>query len=126
MNFTPLGNRLLTERVDLEQISAGGLILGTLDEDMQNDTCFAKVIEVGNGKYYPDTGWIAPTSKPGDIVVYKVNAGLKFKHGQYLYELIDESNVLMIVSGSDVIPVAVGTYEKSKSDILGKGVQFLG
>lgn len=125
MKFKPLGNRLLVERVDLEQISSAGLILGTLDEDMQNDTCFAKVIAVGIGKQY-ETGYIAPVSEKGDIVVYKVNMGLKFKHGQYLYELIDESNVLMIVSGDDVKPVAVGTYEKSKADILGKGVQFLG
>jgi co-chaperonin GroES (HSP10) len=125
MEFKPNGLRLLTEKCELEQKTASGIILATMDEDDGRDTCFAKVVAVGLGKYY-DGKFVQPVAKVGDIVVYKENMPLKFKHGQYLYDIIDESNVLMTVSGDDVTPVPVGTYEKSKSDVLGKGVKFLG
>lgn len=126
MNFTPLGDRILFERVELEQISSGGLILAGMSDDEQNDIGFGQVVAVGEGKFYPETGFITPKAKIGDIIVFNDRLPLKFLHGVYKYEVISESNVLMIVSGEDVKPVAVGTYNKSKEEIAGKTAKWLG
>jgi len=85
MDVKPLGDRVLVEILEPEEVTKGGIVLpDTAKEKPQQ----AKVVAVGKGKV-SDDGKIVPLEvKKGDVVLYGKYSGTELK--------IDERNLLML------------------------------
>ena len=94
MNFRPLHDRILVERIESEEVTAGGIILpDTAKEKPQQ----GKVIAVGNGKKTED-GKILPLDvKEGDTILFGKYSGSEIKIAGTEYLIMKEDDVLGIV-----------------------------
>jgi chaperonin GroES len=85
MKVKPLGDRVLVEVLEAEEMTKGGIVLpDTAKEKPQQ----AKVVSVGKGKVTDEGKTVAPEVKEGDIVLYGKYSGTELK--------IDERNLLML------------------------------
>jgi len=85
MKVKPLGDRVLVEVLEAEEVTKGGIVLpDTAKEKPQQ----AKVVAVGKGRTADDGKVIAPEVKEGDIVLYGKYSGTELK--------VDERNLLML------------------------------
>lgn len=95
MKGKPLGDRVLIKlETRQETKSTGGIILRESSEDVVN----AEVIEVSDGFIGQNGEWIKLVVKPGDrVLVSNNNTGTKIRLDGEKYNLIRESEILMIV-----------------------------
>lgn len=85
MKVKPLGDKVLVEVLEAEEMTKGGILLpDTAKEKPQQ----GKVVSVGKGKVTDDGKTVAPEVKEGDIVLYGKYSGTELK--------IDERNLLML------------------------------
>ena len=85
MDVKPLGDRVLVEVLDAEEITKGGIVLpDTAQEKPQQ----AKVVSVGNGKISDEGKTIAPEVKNGDVILFGKYSGTELK--------LDDRNLLML------------------------------
>jgi chaperonin GroES len=85
MKVKPLGDKVLVEVLEAEEMTKGGIVLpDTAKEKPQQ----GKVVSVGKGKVADDGKIVAPEVKEGDIVLYGKYSGTELK--------IDERNLLML------------------------------
>jgi len=85
MDITPLGDRVLVEVLDAEEITKGGIVLpDTAKEKPQQ----AKVLAVGKGKTLEDGKHAVLEVKKGDLVLYGKYSGTELK--------LDDRNLLML------------------------------
>jgi len=94
MKFRPLHDRILVERVESEEKTAGGIILpDTAKEKPQQ----GKVIAVGSGKR-TDDGKILPLEvKAGDTILFGKYSGSEVKIDGKDYLIMREEDVLGLV-----------------------------
>ena len=89
MNFKPLHDRVLVERVESDQKSAGGIIIpDTAQEKPQKGS----VIACGKG-----TKDNPITVKVGDNILYGKYAGTDLQHEGEDYLIMRESDILAII-----------------------------
>ena len=85
MKVRPLGDRVLVEVLEAEDVTKGGIVLpDTAKEKPQQ----AKVTAVGKGKVSDDGKTIPLEVKKGDIILFGKYSGTELK--------IDEKNLLML------------------------------
>jgi len=94
MEFTPLHDRLLVERLSEEEETRGGIVIpDTAKEKPQQ----GKVIAAGNGKRLED-GTLAPLDvKPGDRVLFSKYAGSEVKIDGKEYLIMREDEILGVL-----------------------------
>lgn len=94
MSLTPLGDKIVVERLSAEDKTAGGLYL---PESAKEKPKQGKIIAAGPGKIL-DSGERAELSvKEGDLVLFTSYAGTEITHeGQELI-IMSESDVMAIV-----------------------------
>jgi chaperonin GroES len=94
MSLKPLGNRVVVEPEEQEEITAGGIVLPeTAKEKPQK----GNVISVGPGERDEDGKRIPMDVAPGDKVLFAKYAGTEIKvEGQKLL-ILKESDLLAIV-----------------------------
>ncbi|MDF1739865.1 MAG: co-chaperone GroES [Verrucomicrobiales bacterium] len=94
-NITPLGTRVLVKRIELdEQKSEGGIFLPDTAKEKPQE---AEVVALGNGKN--DEGEIIEFSvKVGDTVLISKYGGTEVKIGGDECVLVNESDILGIIS----------------------------
>lgn len=94
MKFRPLHDRILVERVESEEVTAGGIILpDTAREKPQQ----GKVIAVGPGKKAEDGKLIPMDVKAGDTILFGKYSGSDIKMEGQEYLIMREDDVLGIV-----------------------------
>ena len=95
MKGKPLGDRVLIKvETRQETKSSGGIIL----RETSDDVVTAKVIEVSDGFVGQNGEWIKLVVKPGDsILVSNNNTGTKIRLDGEKYNLIRESEILMVI-----------------------------
>ena len=94
MKFRPLHDRILVERVESEETTAGGIILpDTAKEKPQQ----GKVIAVGGGKKAEDGKIIPMDVKEGDTILFGKYSGSEVKIEGVEYLIMREEDVLGIV-----------------------------
>ncbi len=94
MKFRPLHDRILVERVESEEKTAGGIILpDTAKEKPQQ----GKVIAVGPGKKTEDGKMVPMDVKTGDTILFGKYSGSEIKIEGYEYLIMREDDVLGIV-----------------------------
>jgi len=94
VSLKPLGNRVVVEPIEQEEITAGGIVLPeTAKEKPQK----GKVLTIGPGERDEDGERIPMDVSPGDTVLYAKYAGTEIKvDGQKLL-ILKESDLLAIV-----------------------------
>lgn len=94
MNLKPLGNRLVVEPIEEQEMTAGGIVLPeTAKEKPQK----GKVLSAGPGDRNDKGERIAMDVKEGDTVLYAKYAGTEVKLGSQKLLILRESDVLAII-----------------------------
>lgn len=94
MNLKPLGNRVVVEPIEEQDITAGGIVLPeTAKEKPQKGT----VISAGPGERNDKGERILLDIKKGDVVLYAKYAGTEIKIDGKKLLILRESDVLAVV-----------------------------
>lgn len=94
LNLKPLGSRVVVEPIEMEDVTAGGIVLPeTAKEKPQK----GKVLSVGAGDRDDDGKRIAMDVKVGDVVLYAKYGGTEIKVDGKKLLILRESDLLAIV-----------------------------
>jgi chaperonin GroES len=94
MKLKPLGNRVVVEPTEQEEITAGGIVLPeTAKEKPQK----GKVISAGPGERDEDGKYIPMDVKAGDTVLFAKYSGTEIKVDGKKLLILRESDLLAIV-----------------------------
>ena len=95
LKIRPLGEKVLIKRLKAEEKTKGGIVLpDTAKEKPQKGT----ILAVGDGKMLDDGTRGAFQVKKGDQVLFASYAGTEVKVADEEYMLMDESDILAILS----------------------------
>jgi len=90
----PLGDRLLVERIEAEEKTAGGIVL---PDSAKEKPIQGKVVAVGEGRR-TDEGKVVPLQvKKGDTILFGKYGGTEVKIDANEYLILKEDDVLAIV-----------------------------
>ena len=91
MNLQPLGDRLIVEALEEEEITVSGIVLpDTAKEKPQR----GRVLAVGPGPRDEDGEYIEMDLAPGDEIIFSKYGGTEIKLGADDYLILRESDVL--------------------------------
>jgi len=94
MNLKPLGDRLIVEPVEQEEITASGIVL---PETAKEKPMQGKVLAAGPGGRKEDGSRVQMDVSVDDIVLYAKYAGTEVKVGSKKYLILKETDILAIV-----------------------------
>jgi chaperonin GroES len=94
MNLKPLGDRLIVEPIEQEELTASGIVL---PETAKEKPMQGKVLVIGPGARKEDGSRIAMDVSKGDTVLYAKYAGTEVKIENKKYLILKETDVLAIV-----------------------------
>ncbi|MBN1302830.1 MAG: co-chaperone GroES [Anaerolineales bacterium] len=96
LSLKPLGDRLVVEPQEQEEVTAGGIVLPeTAKEKPQQGT----VLAIGPGTRDDSGNRIAMDVKVGDKVLYAKYGGTEFKQDGKKLLILRESDILAIIEG---------------------------
>ena len=94
MKIRPLADKVLVQRVEAENKTAGGIVLpDTAKEKPQK----GKVISVGEGKILEDGSRQQMQVKKGDVVLFTSYAGTEIKIDGKEYLIMSESDIMAVL-----------------------------
>jgi chaperonin GroES len=94
LNLKPLGDRLIVEPTESEEVTASGIILPETAKERPQQ---GKVLSAGPGRRDEDGKRIEMDVKAGDIVLFAKYSGTEIKMEGKKYLIFRESDVLAIV-----------------------------
>ena len=94
-NIKPLGQRVLVKRIEADAISAGGIVLPDTAKEKPQE---AEVLSLGTGGRDEDGKLIEFTVKVGDKVLISKYGGTEVKIGGDECVIVNESDILGILS----------------------------
>ena len=94
MKIRPLQDRVIVERVDADEKSAGGIIIPDTAKEKPQE---GKVIAVGKGKRKEDGGLIPPDIKAGDRILFSKYAGSDVTLDGKEYVIMREDDILGVL-----------------------------
>jgi chaperonin GroES len=94
MNLKPLGDRLIVEPIEQEEMTASGIVI---PETAKEKPMQGKVLAVGPGARQEDGSRLAMDVSTGDTVLYAKYAGAEVKIENKKYLIVKETDVLAIV-----------------------------
>jgi chaperonin GroES len=96
LSLKPLGDRVVVEPIEQDEVTAGGIVLPeTAKEKPQK----GKVLAAGPGARDEDGKRIALDVKVGDTVLFAKYAGTEFKLDSKKLLILRESDLLAIIDG---------------------------
>jgi chaperonin GroES len=93
MNLKPLGDRLIVEPIEQEELTASGLVL---PETAKEKPMQGKVLAVGPGARHEDGSRIGMDVSKGDTVLFAKYGGTEIKIENKKYLILRENDVLAI------------------------------
>ena len=94
MKIRPLADKVLVQRLEAENKTAGGIVLpDTAKEKPQN----GKVVSVGDGKVLDDGIVRKLQVKKGDTVLFTSYAGTEVKIASKEYLIMSESDIMAVI-----------------------------
>ena len=96
MKIQPLNDRLLVQRLEEEEKTAGGIII---PDSAKEKPAQGKVVAVGPGKLSDAGERVALQVKAGDVVLFSKYGGTDVKLDGEDYLIMREDDVLGIVEG---------------------------
>jgi len=94
LKIRPLHDRVIVERVDAEEKSAGGIIIPDTAKEKPQE---GKVIAVGKGKRKDDGELIPMEVKAGDRILFSKYAGSEVKIDGHDYIIMREDDILGVL-----------------------------
>jgi chaperonin GroES len=94
MNLKPLGDRLVVEPIEQEELTASGIML---PETAKEKPMQGRVLALGPGGRKEDGSRIVMDISKGDTVLYAKYAGTEVKIENKKYLILKETDVLAIV-----------------------------
>lgn len=94
MNLKPLGDRLMVEPIEQEELTPSGIML---PETAKEKPMQGKVLAIGPGARRENGARIAMDVSQGDTVLYAKYAGTEVKIKNQKYLILNETDVLAIV-----------------------------
>ncbi len=94
MNFRPLQDRILVERVEETEKTKGGIIIPDTAKEKPAE---GKIIAVGNGRVGEDGKLIPMDLKVGDTVLFSKYGGTEVKFDGVEYLIMRQDDVLGVV-----------------------------
>jgi chaperonin GroES len=94
MNLKPLGDRLIVEPIEQEEMTTSGIVL---PETAKEKPMQGKVLAIGPGARQEDGSRLAMDVSKGDTVLYAKYAGAEVKIENKKYLILKETDVLAIV-----------------------------
>ena len=96
MKFKPLHDRVVVERLDSDEKTAGGIII---PDSAQEKPMQGKILAVGSGAR-DDSGKIQPLDvKEGDTILFGKWSGTEVKIDGKEYSIMKESDIMGITKG---------------------------
>jgi chaperonin GroES len=96
VKLQPLGDRVVVQREESEQKTAGGILL---PDNAKDKPARGTVISVGNGKLLDDGSRGKVQVKVGERVIFSSYAGETFKVDDEEYLLMREDDILAVIEG---------------------------
>ena len=96
LKLQPLGDRVVVQRDESEETTAGGIVL---PDTAQDKPARGKVISIGDGKLMDDGSRSGLQVKVGDRVIFSSYAGETFKVEDEELLLMREDDILAIIEG---------------------------
>ena len=93
LKLQPLGDRVVLERAESEQKTAGGIVL---PDTAKEKPTRGKVISVGDGRMLKDGKKVPLQVKVGDEVLFSTYSGEQFKLGERELLLMREEDILAV------------------------------
>ena len=94
VKIRPLHDRLVVQRVEEEETTAGGIIIPDSAKEKPQE---GKIISAGNGKIRDDGGISALDVKPGDRVLFGKYSGTDVTLDGEDYVILREDDVLAVI-----------------------------
>lgn len=94
VKFTPIGDRVLVERIESQTPLKGGIILPDSAKKKQESV---KVIALGQGKWDKNGNLVPPPVKVGDIVLMDKYAGQQVQIEDKEYLILRSDDIIAIV-----------------------------
>jgi chaperonin GroES len=92
----PLGERLLVQRVEAEEKSAGGILLPESAKEKPKE---GVIIALGEGKMLDNGEYAAWSVSVGDRVLFTSYGGTEVKYGGEEYLIMEERDILGVIEG---------------------------
>ncbi len=96
MSFRPLHDRVVVQRVDSEEKTAGGIIIPDTAKEKPSE---GVIISVGPGARDEDGKYIAPDVKKGDRVLFGKWSGTEIKVDGEDLLIMKESDIMGVIEG---------------------------
>jgi chaperonin GroES len=96
MKLRPLQDRLIVERIDEEEMSAGGIIIPDSAKEKPQE---GKIVAVGKGKTGDDGKLVKLDVKKGDRILFGKYSGSEVKLDGSEYLIMREDDVLGVIEG---------------------------
>jgi chaperonin GroES len=97
MNLRPIHDKVVIERTEAEEKTAGGIVLPDTAKDKPQQ---GTVIAVGPGRTLDNGAHKEPGVKSGDRVIFSSYAGTEVKVEGKTYLILGESEILAVIEGS--------------------------
>ncbi|GIW98936.1 MAG: 10 kDa chaperonin 1 [Pirellulaceae bacterium] len=94
IKLRPLSDRVVIERDEAEEKTAGGIVLPDTAKEKVNR---GRVVAVGPGKLTDDGKRVEPSVKPGDHVLINKYGGDEFEFDGGKYVIVRESDILAVI-----------------------------
>jgi len=94
MKIRPLADKVLVQRLEAENKTAGGIVLPDSAKEKPQK---GKVISVGDGKILDDGTTKALEVKKGDMVLFTSYAGTEIKIDGKEYLIMSESDIMAVI-----------------------------
>lgn len=94
MKIRPLADKVIVQRVEAEEVTAGGIVL---PDSAKEKPQRGKIVSVGDGKLLKDGSRGKMQVKKGDEVLFTSYAGSEVKISGKEYLIMDESDIIAII-----------------------------
>lgn len=94
VNIRPLGDRVLVQRVEAEEKTAGGILLPESAKEKPKE---GVVVAVGEGKLKDDGNRTPLNVKNGERVLFSSYAGTEVKYQGEEYLIMGENDILAVI-----------------------------
>ncbi len=94
LNLHPLGDRVILQRAEAEEKTAGGILLPETAKDKPKE---GRIIAVGDGKVLDSGELQKMTVKVGDRVLFSSYAGTEVKYQGEEFLIMSESDILAVI-----------------------------
>ncbi len=95
LKVKPLGDRVLVEAVEEQEVKQGGIIIPDSAKEKPSE---AKVVALGTGKSDEDGKKVAFEVKVGDVVLVSKYGGTEIKVDGKEYKILNADDILAVLS----------------------------